>query len=679
MREKLRELSRFQKKILIAGADLTALWLCLLLAYLLRLNSLIDFDPFTSHITIFALAPLTSVLACRHFGLYRTVTRFTGLETQITIIRSMLAGVAVLMIALYLLPNEPRVPRSIPILYFVFGVFALVITRYLAGSWLQGNSLTFLASRFVGKNSGSARKGIPIAVYGAGASGRQVCAAITKSYKYNPVAYIDDDPNKQGTRMDGLEVHPPSTIAKLIKKNKIEKILLAIPSATVKRRKTIIDELSTYQLHIIAIPGLEEIADGKVSLEEIREVSVEEILGRTPVAAQQELLTPHIKDKNVLVTGAGGSIGSELCRQIIKQEPASLILFENSEVNLYKIHTEIENTCANVCSKTIVYPVLGSVARPATIGPVIEHFKIHTLYHAAAYKHVPMVEYNTGAAFANNILGTLYTAEAAILGGVEKFVLVSTDKAVRPTNFMGATKRMAELILQALSNESSVRLTEPYRVNMPSDASLINRTKFTMVRFGNVLESSGSVVPKFREQISRGGPLTVTHPDIIRYFMTIPEAAQLVIQAGTMGNKGDVFLLDMGEPIKIADLARKMISLYGLQVRDEENPDGDIDIEYSGLRPGEKLYEELLIGNNSSSTNHSQIFKADEASLSWPEVKQQLESIRAAFHHNNYQKVRDILLSIEQLGYQPSDDISDWYHSNTETNDQAEVNAKRVS
>ena len=679
MRKKLRELPRFQKKLLIAGSDFTALWLCLLLAYLLRLNTLSDFDPFSSHFTIFALAPLTSVLACRHFGLYRAVTRFTGLETQATIIRSMLAGLAVLLIVLFLLPEEPRVPRSIPIIYFMLGVCALIMSRYLAGSWIHGSSLSFLVARLAGKSANSIQKGSPIAIYGAGASGRQICAAITKNYKYSPVAYIDDDANKHGTHIGGLEVYPPSAIPKLIKKNKIDKVLLAMPSATVKRRKTIIDQIAKYKLHIIAIPGLEEITDGKVSLEEIREVSVEEILGRTPVAAQQELLTPHIKDKNVLVTGAGGSIGSELCRQIIKQQPASLILFENSEVNLYKIHTEIENTCSNINAATIVYPVLGSVARSATIGPVIEHFKINTIYHAAAYKHVPMVEYNTDAAFANNILGTLYTAEAAILGGVEKFVLVSTDKAVRPTNFMGATKRMAELILQALSNEQSVQLVEPYRFNMPGETPVINRTKFTMVRFGNVLESSGSVVPKFRQQISDGGPLTVTHPDIIRYFMTIPEAAQLVIQAGTMGNEGDVFLLDMGEPIKIADLARKMINLYGLQVRDADNPDGDIEIEYSGLRPGEKLYEELLIGDSSSSTKHSQIFKANETLLSWPEVKQLLETIKIAFHNKDHQLVRELLLSIEQLGYQPSDDISDWYHSDTKTKQQAEVSSKLAS
>ena len=675
MLEKLRELPRFQKKLLIAGSDFTALWLCLLLAYLLRLDSLTGFDPFSSHFAIFAVAPLSSVLACRHFGLYRAVTRFTGIETQVTIIRSMLVGLAVLLIILFLLPDEPRVPRSIPIIYFVFGVFALITTRYLAGSLIHGSSLRFLLARLAGKSANSIQKGSPIAIYGAGASGRQICAAITKNYKYNPVAYIDDDPNKHGTHIGGLEVFPASAILELIKKHKVDKVLLAIPSATVKRRKTIIDNLTKYQLHIIAIPGLEEITDGEVSLEEIREVSVEEILGRTPVAAQQALLTPHIKGKNVLVTGAGGSIGSELCRQIIKQQPASLTLFENSEVNLYKIHAEIESTCSNINAATIIYPVLGSVARSATIGPLIERFKIHTIYHAAAYKHVPMVEYNTDAAFANNILGTLYTAEAAILGGVEKFVLVSTDKAVRPTNFMGATKRMAELILQALSNEQAVQLVEPYRFNMPRDTPIINRTKFTMVRFGNVLESSGSVVPKFREQISGGGPLTVTHPDIIRYFMTIPEAAQLVIQAGTMGNDGDVFLLDMGEPIKIADLARKMITLYGLQLRDADNPDGDIEIEYSGLRPGEKLYEELLIGDSSSSTEHTQIFKANETLLSWPEVKQLLEFIKTAFHNKDHQQVRELLLSIEQLGYQPSDDISDWYYRHDK---ESEVFEKKI-
>ncbi|MBV1930650.1 MAG: polysaccharide biosynthesis protein, partial [Porticoccaceae bacterium] len=450
-------------------------------------------------------------MACYYLGIYNIVTRFTGPEILGSFVRAMIAGLALFFLTLFLLPDAAIVPRSVPIIYLSFGIFTLTTSRYLTGLWLRGNSLTFLASLMMGNSSNHHKQGSPTAIYGSGAAGRQVCGALSKGLKYQPVAYIDDDTTKHGTTIAGLKIFSPHQIPSLIKKDKIEKILLAVPSANIKRRKQIIDTLTQYNLHIITMPGLEEVAEGRVSLEEVRDVSVEEILGRTPIAPKQELLTPHIRDKNVLVTGAGGSIGSELCRQIIKQQPTSLILFENSEVNLYKIYTEIETICSNTDTATIIYPVLGSVARSATIGPVIENFKIHTVYHAAAYKHVPLVEYNSDAAFANNILGTLYTAEAAILGGVEKFVLVSTDKAVRPTNFMGATKRMAELILQALNNEQSVQLAEPYRFDMPCDTPVINNTKFTMVRFGNVLESSGSVVPKFRQQISDGGPITVTH------------------------------------------------------------------------------------------------------------------------------------------------------------------------
>mgnify|MGYP002700151309 CR=1 FL=1 len=662
VRKRLTGLPRFHKKLLLLGSDLALLWLSLLLAYIVRLGSTADIDPFSTHLAIFFLAPATSVLACRQLGLYRTVTRFTGIEILGTITRSMLVGLAVFFIVLFLLPNHASIPRSVPMIYLSFGIFSLTMSRYLAGLWLHGNSLSFLANHLIG-NTKTTHRGSPIAIYGAGAAGRQVSGAISKGHKYHAVAYIDDDITKHGIHIAGLNVFAPSDISKLIQELNIEKVLLAMPSSSNRQRKNIIDQLAQYDLHIITMPGLDEVAEGLVSLEEVREVSVEEILGRTPVEPNQALLEPHIKNKNVLVTGAGGSIGSELCRQIIKQQPTTLVLFENSEVSLYRIHTELESICINTASPTIIYPVLGTVKKPSSIQPVINKFAIHTLYHAAAYKHVPMVEFNSYSGFANNTLGTAYAAQAAILEGVEKFVLISTDKAVRPTNFMGATKRMAELVLQALSHENTLQLIDPDRFNLPSTTTIINNTKFTMVRFGNVLDSSGSVVPKFRQQIAENGPITVTHPDIIRYFMTIPEAAQLVIQAGTMGNQGDVFLLDMGEPVKIADLARKMIKLYGLQVRDEENPNGDIEIQYSGLRPGEKLYEELLIGNNADTTSHIQIFKANETQLSWAQLNLLLEQIRTAFQDQNYQEVRDIMVNTQELGYQPSDNISDWFHT----------------
>jgi len=676
VRSQLASLSRPNKKLVLMGSDFTMLWLVLCFAYYARLGHIEEMGVFSHNLAIFMLLPGLSVLACWYFGLYRAVTRFTGIEIQGTIARSIIAGLAIFILILFLVPQLPSVPRSIPAMYLPFGIFALIISRYLAGSWIHGCSFNFLASRLLGRSASGIKKGEPILIYGAGTAGRQVNAAISKNYKYNPVAYIDDDTRKYGTRIASLEVFLPLSIPKLIEKHQVNKILLAIPSVNAQRKKEIIAFLEPYQLHIISMPGLDEVADGKVSLKEIREVSIEEILGRTPVAAIPALLAPHIKDKNVLVTGAGGSIGSELCRQIIKQQPTSLVIFENSEVNLYKIHSELETISASISSSTIIYPVLGSVARSATIGPVMQKFGIHTVYHAAAYKHVPMVEYNTDAAFANNILGTIYTAEAAIIAGVEKFVLVSTDKAVRPTNFMGATKRMAELALQALSHEKAIQPLESYQANQRTQAHVINRTQFTMVRFGNVLDSSGSVVPKFRQQIEDGGPITVTHPDIIRYFMTIPEAAQLVIQAGSMGTNGDVFVLDMGEPVRIADLAQRMISLYGLELRNEKNPNGDIEICYTGLRPGEKLYEELLISDNPGTTQHEQIFKANETMLSWEQLKALLAQIRSAFQQQDYQQVRDTLEGIEQLGYQPSDEISDWYYEAEQTNETIEEKAR---
>ena len=663
MRAQLAGLSRPMKKLLLLISDFTLLWMVLVFAYYARLGYMTKIGLFSHNLAIFILLPSLTVFIGWRLGLYRAVTRFTGMEIQGTVARAITISLALFVLILFSAPQLPTVPRSVPVMYLPFGFFALVTSRYLVGSWVQGCTFYFLAARLFGRSASDIRKSEPIIIYGAGTAGQQVNAAISKTYKYHPVAYIDNNPNKYGTRIASLEVFSPQAIPTLIEKHQVKKILLAIPSVSIQRKKEIIDSLAPHHLHIISIPSLEEIADGKLSLKEIRDVSIEEILERTPVKAIPSLLTPHIKNKNVLVTGAGGSIGSELCRQILRQEPDSLVIFENSEVNLYKIHSELETISSRTKSRTIIYPVLGSVARSATIGPVMEKFHINTVYHAAAYKHVPMVEYNTEAAFANNILGTIFTAEAAIVAGVEKFVLISTDKAVRPTNFMGATKRTAELALQALSNEKAIQATG---TGLLSSAHVINKTQFTMVRFGNVLGSSGSVVPKFRQQIAEGGPLTVTHPDIIRYFMTIPEAAQLVIQAGTMGTKGDVFVLDMGEPVKIADLARKMISLYGLQERNAQNPEGDIEINFSGLRPGEKLYEELLVGNNPSTTEHKQIFKANETLLGWTQLKQLLEQIRTAFEQQDYQQVRDIMIGIEQLGYQPTDEISDWYYDPAE-------------
>ena len=430
-------------------------------------------------------------------------------------------------------------------------------------------------------------------------------------------------------------------------------MLLALPSATRSRRQEILAKLQGHSLHVRTIPGIMDLACGKVKVDDLQEVDIADLLGRDPVPPDPSLFQRCIKGQAVMVTGAGGSIGSELCRQIVQSEPTTLVLFEHSEYALYAIHGELEGWIRSRKLDIQLVPIMGSIRNFSRLRDVIGAWKINTIYHAAAYKHVPMVEHNIAEGIMNNVFGTLNTAQAAIKCRVENFVLISTDKAVRPTNVMGSTKRLAELVLQALSAEQAPRLW-----GEEAQVSQVNRTRFTMVRFGNVLGSSGSVIPRFREQIRRGGPVTVTHPDITRYFMTIPEAAQLVIQAGAMGQGGDVFVLDMGEPVTIVDLARKMIMLSGLTVRDEINPSGDIAVTFSGLRPGEKLYEELLIGDNPEATAHSKIHRANEVYIPWNQLLPILDTLRQAVRDDNYNLVRETLLSTVQ-GYAPSNGIVD--------------------
>jgi len=473
-------------------------------------------------------------------------------------------------------------------------------------------------------------------VYGAGDAGIQLISALAHSKEYNPVGLIDDLKELQGNQVRGLEIYSVDNIDDVIHKLKVDEILIAMPSVSRIKRLAIIDKLEPYPVLVRMLPGVAELAEGKISIGDLREVSIKDLLGRSTVKAKKDLLGKNITNKVIVVTGAGGSIGSELCRQIVFLKPKALILYEMSELALYAIEKELINI--GIYSLD-VYPILGSVNNKTRLVNVFKRFGVDTVYHAAAYKHVPMVEFNNTEGVNNNVFGTLSCAQAAIDTGVKTFVLISTDKAVRPTNTMGATKRSAELILQALSAKQS-------------------GTKFTMVRFGNVLGSSGSVIPLFKQQIKDGGPVTVTDANMIRYFMTTPEAVELVIQAGSMGLGGDVFVLDMGKPVRIYDLAKKMIRLSGLEVKDEVHLDGDIEIKYTGLRPGEKLYEELLIGDNVSETDNPLIMRAQEDMLAWDELEPILSSLQTAIKNCDQKKLRELLVQIVP-GFKPQCEITD--------------------
>jgi FlaA1/EpsC-like NDP-sugar epimerase len=489
-----------------------------------------------------------------------------------------------------------------------------------------------------------------VVVYGAGSAGRQLAIGLTAGPEYYVSAFIDDDIAKQNSIVQGIPVVGIGELRPLITDGKVHKILLALPSASRSRRNQIISQLEHMSVKVQTIPGNKDVIEGNAPGDEIVDVEIEDLLGREPVTPIAQLMAQHITAKNVMVSGAGGSIGSELCRQILKYKPSKLILFELSEYGLYEIEKELSEYIFKFGLKTKLYPLMGSVQRINRVENVMKAFGIHTVYHAAAYKHVPLVEHNVVEGVRNNVFGTYYCARAAINANVETFVLISTDKAVRPTNIMGASKRMAELVLQAL------------------DKSKVNTdTRFCMVRFGNVLGSSGSVVPLFRRQIKEGGPITLTHEDITRYFMTIPEAAQLVIQAGAMGKGGDVFVLDMGESVRIKDLAVKLVRLSGLDIKDEMNPDGDIEISCTGLRPGEKLFEELLIGDNVSETFHERILTANEAMLSWEELSPILDKLDKACHNFDHEIIRQILLDAP-TGFNPTDGICDlvWSQRMTE-------------
>ena len=660
LRQKLIELSPGQKRAIQLVADVLLLSLALWLALFLRLGDEGWLVPENGQGWLFLLGPLLAIPVYIRMGMYRAVMRHFGNVALYCIAKAVTLGF--LAFALVLLVSRDLgwgvlFPRSAYFSYWALslifiGGLRLLAREYFMGGWLHAGR-PVLHSGSDGKAGSDQRAGKPVAIYGAGAAGLQLLASLKVGRLYEARAFVDDDPRLVGRTIAGLPVYSGEQVGRMLEQTEVTEIMLAVPSAPRSRRSQILARLQGHGVLVRSIPGFMDLASGKVKVDDLQEVDVADLLGRDPVPPDPSLFQRCIKGQAVMVTGAGGSIGSELCRQIVQSEPTVLVLYEHSEFALYQVHTELEGWIRNRKLDICLVPIMGSIRNFGRLQDVIGAWKINTIYHAAAYKHVPMVEHNIAEGIMNNVFGTLNVAQAAIRSQVENFVLISTDKAVRPTNVMGSTKRLAEMVLQALSHEQAPRLWgEDPSVNQ------VNRTRFTMVRFGNVLGSSGSVIPRFREQIRRGGPVTVTHPEITRYFMTIPEAAQLVIQAGAMGQGGDVFVLDMGEPVTIVDLARKMIMLSGRTLRDDANPNGDIAITFSGLRDGEKLYEELLIGDNPETTTHPKIHRANEVYLNWNALLPVLDELREAVREDDYQRVRDTLLAAVQ-GYAPSTGIVD--------------------
>jgi FlaA1/EpsC-like NDP-sugar epimerase len=654
LRERLIGLSRRSKRLLQVMTDVVLVWCALWLAFVVRLGELDAAHPFGHHAWLFALAPLISVPIFIRMGMYRAVMRYFGNEALKSIFKAVTLSTLLLALAVYWYRNAPAViPRSMVLNYWwlslmMIGGLRLLMRQYFMGDWFSPERPNQLQMR---------DQGLPrVAIYGAGAAGNQLLAALRMGRSLTPVAFIDDDSSIANRVIAGLRVYKPKHIQQMIDETGAQEILLAVPSASRARRREILELLGQYGLHVRSVPGFMDLASGRVKVDDVQEVDIADLLGRDSVPPQKALFERCIRNQVVMVTGAGGSIGAELCRQILSNAPKTLLLFEHSEFNLYSIHSELVRRIKRESLFVQLIPILGSIRNPERLDEVMSSWAVDTVYHAAAYKHVPMVEHNIAEGVLNNVFGTLFTAQAAIKAGVAHFVLISTDKAVRPTNVMGSTKRLAEMVLQALSDEQA-----PVFWGRDEKVHRVNKTRFTMVRFGNVLGSSGSVIPLFHAQIRRGGPVTVTHPNITRYFMTIPEAAQLVIQAGSMGEGGDVFVLDMGQPVKIADLAEKMIQLSGLSVRSAENPHGDIAIEFSGLRPGEKLYEELLIGDNVTPTEHSMIMRANEEMLPWTEYRQVLQALYEAVAHEDYERVRQLLREVVS-GYRPEGEIVDWLY-----------------
>lgn len=620
--ENLLTLPRTIKKIFFVVHDLLMVFIAFWFTQSLKAQYSDEWLNPANWLAFGTTAALTILLFVR-LGLYRAVTRFVSTRVLTSAALGSLASAVFFLLSSLIF--EHKLHLALPIVYFLVLVVCVTSSRMILRTILSERHQKHMT---------------PVLIYGAGQSGRQLLEAIKQVKEYYAVAFIDDNPKIQRTVIYDLAVYSADQIQPLIDRYGVKKILLAIPSSTPEERKHIIQRLEKYKCEVLTIPGMRDLVDGKINIGALKKISVVDLLGRRPVAPRPELMSADITGKTVMVTGAGGSIGSELCRQILNCRPAKLLLYELSEFALYSIDKELREI-QNARSGSIeVIPLLGSVQNRQRLTRIMSAYQVETVYHAAAYKHVPMVEFNTIEGIRNNVFGTLDCARAAVSANVGTFVLISTDKAVRPTNTMGASKRMAELCLQALAAEEH------------------HKTRFCMVRFGNVLGSSGSVVPVFEKQIAEGGPITLTHQDITRYFMTIPEAAQLVIQAGAMGKGGDVFVLDMGESVKIIDLARQMINLSGLRIKDEDHPDGDIEIKITGLRPGEKLYEELLIGDEVQKTDHPRIMTASEVMLPWSELSAILSEMESACDNADQERLRNLLLTAP-TGFNPKDPICD--------------------
>ena len=638
-------LPRVAKRLIALAVDAGLAALAVWLAFYLRLGEV----PVLPDVLLWPVL-VSLVFALPIFvvsGFYRAIFRYSGFPAMVSVARAM-ALYGLLYAAVFTVMGVPGVPRTVGLIQPLLMLVFIGAARAIARIWLGGIYLNQIK-----------RSGLPqVLIYGAGEAGRQLAGGMAHSNEMRMVGYLDDDDRLHGHVLNGLPIHDPASLPELLSEFHITDVLLALPSVSRQRRNAILSSLAPLRVAVRTLPGMTDLATGRVSLSDVRDLDIDDLLGREPVKPNGLLLNRNTHGKTVLVTGAGGSIGSELCRQIVQCQPKQLLLVEMSEFALYQIHQELQAALDGESGKdegeasedsaartsVEIVPLLASVCDEARMQEIMATWKPNTVYHAAAYKHVPLVEHNPAEGVRNNVWGTMVCAQSAARNGVQNFVLISTDKAVRPTNIMGATKRLAEMVLQAMAALQAG-----------------GRTSFSMVRFGNVLGSSGSVVPLFREQIKNGGPITLTHVDITRYFMTIPEEAQLVIQAGAMGTGGDVFVLDMGQPVRIYDLASRMVELSGMSLRTDANPEGDIAIAVTGLRPGEKLYEELLIGDNPKPTQHARIMKAHEEFIVWDELQVKLAALQAAIKVNDVPVIRHLLQDLVP-GYQPTGAVVDWVH-----------------
>ena len=619
-RNTVSQLPRWAKELIAISADTVGILLSIWVAFCLRLGGFITPSPETYF--LYALAPVVAIPIFIRFGLYRAIFRYIGFHAVLAVTKAVTLYTAVLGLALFLISPE-SVPRSVILINGLVTLWIIGASRLLPRYFLANVNLGSNKFGFSPKNA---------LIYGAGEAGVQLASGLVFNSDFKAVGFLDDARTLRGKELFGAKVYDPQLIEELIQDLDVQAVLLAMPSAPRQRIRDIVSKLDRLHVSVHSLPGMSDLASGRAKVEDLKEVQIEDLLGRDAVEPNQELLEKSVTGQSVLVTGAGGSIGAELSRQILSLNPSSLTLFDASEYALYTIDREIRELPNP--GHTNIVSILGSVLNQDQIEHILIKYGVQTVYHAAAYKHVPLVEANPGQGIRNNVFGTYRTARAAHNAGVDTFVLISTDKAVRPTNVMGASKRMAELVLQSMARDFD-------------DVTM----NICMVRFGNVLASSGSVVPLFKKQIQEGGPVTVTHPDVTRYFMTIPEASQLVIQAGAMGEKGDVFLLEMGSSIKIIDLARRMIRLSGLHVKEPSYPGGEIEIEISGLRPGEKLYEELLIDADSTPTSHPLIARASENHISWDNLEVLLSELEIAIKNRDSDQIQSIL-HIAVPGYQ---------------------------